>query len=152
MVVSGGHSLKRVSTNLVQQDASPHVCQRDEGHDDERPHQIPLGPCFQYELLWVAGLGYDLTRDPCALLIGYGTHGVRRIFEGRVRKPVQMPRKRAVMSQHEKLQIRTQHFYHGRRERERRGWVYEDRMGNEHKNERAQLGVSRGASVLRISP
>jgi len=129
MVVSGGHCLKRVLTNLVQQDAAPHVCQRDERHNDERTHEITLRPCFQNEFLRVAGLGYDLTLIPFALDVGYGTHGVGRIFEGRFRKPGRMPRKRAVMSQREKLQIRSQHFYHGRREGERQRWVYEERRG-----------------------
>jgi hypothetical protein len=40
-----------------------------------------------------------------------------------------MPRKRAVMSQREKLQGRSQHFYHGRRECERQRGAYEERWG-----------------------
>jgi len=66
-------------TNLVQEHASPHVCQRDEAHDDESADQIALSPCFQNELLRVSRLWYHFVLLP--LHVWDGTHGGRRIFD-----------------------------------------------------------------------
>ena len=61
-------------TDLVQQYASAHVSEGDEGHDDEGADEVALGPGLEDELLAVGGLGDDVI-----LLPGHvwkGAHGV----------------------------------------------------------------------------
>ena len=36
---------------LVKEHAPPHVRQRNEGHDDERPHEEALSPCLEHQFL-----------------------------------------------------------------------------------------------------
>lgn len=58
----------------MQKDASPHVGQGDESHDDESADQVTLGPCLEDELLGICGLlhhsstrneGWSGTHDEC---------------------------------------------------------------------------------------
>ena len=37
----------------MQEHSSPHVCQRDAGHDDESADHEALSPCFEDETIWV---------------------------------------------------------------------------------------------------
>lgn len=65
-------------TNLVQEDASAHVGEGDEGHDDKRADQVALGPCLKDQLIRIRGLWHDLVLLP--VHVGNGAHGESRDF------------------------------------------------------------------------
>lgn len=61
----------------MQQNASPHVRQSDEAHDDQGADEVALGPCFDNELLWPCGFWHDFST---AHEMENGTHGVCENF------------------------------------------------------------------------
>jgi len=64
--------------HLVQQDATPHVGERDKREDHQRSDEQALGPCLQNELLRARRLRAHFTARHDA---GDGTHEDGRFFE-----------------------------------------------------------------------